>query len=596
MMQTIQGIAVSRGIAIGRAVPLGREPIRVRHYLVAPAQVEQEVARLQQGFALAVQQLRQVQQMLTGDDASSELAALLDVHLMLLDDASLLTAASENVRQRRYNAEWALVLQLEQLSREFDAMDDGYLRERKSDIEQLVERVLRCMRGEAAAMGDVLSQPQPDATGAAEVQGPGGELQNLPLIIVARDLAPTDMLQFRQKVFAGFVVDTGGSASHTAIVARSMDIPAVVGAKQASARIRRDDCLIVHADAGLVIVNPDAPTLAHYTRLQQALEVRRQRQQLLLHTPAVTRDGETIELLANVELPSDCPAALAAGAQGIGLFRSEFLFMDRHGQLPDEEEQFQAYRQAVEAMQGRTVTIRTVDIGADKPLSRTEQRHGDEQSALGLRAIRWSLAEPQMFRAQLRGILRAAAHGPVNVLFPMLAQLSEIRQALEQLEMARAELRATGLAFGDLQVGAMIEVPAAALMIDQFLRHFDFVSIGTNDLTQYTLAVDRADESVAHLFDGTHPAVLQLIALVIRQGLAHGKKVCLCGEMAGDTRLTRLLLGLGLRSFSMHPAQLLAVKEQILQSDAKALRNWAEGVLRSEEPLQLIEGEGAELI
>jgi phosphotransferase system enzyme I (PtsI) len=400
------------------------------------------------------------------------------------------------------------------------------------------------------------------------------------------------MLQFKQSVFAGFVTDVGGRASHTAIVARSMDIPAVVGARQASHLVRQDDWVIIDGDEGVVIVDPSPIILAEYGFKQRQLDLERGRLGRLRHTPAVTMDGQKVELLANIEMPEDAPFAVQAGAVGVGLFRSEFLFMGRQGELPDEEEQYLAYRRAVEGMQGLPVTIRTVDIGADKPLQKSSDKAYRDDAhlnpALGLRAIRWSLADPAMFLTQLRAILRAAAHGKVNLLVPMLAHASEIRQTLALLGQARAQLDSRGVVYGPLQLGAMIEIPAAALTLKVFLKYFDFLSIGTNDLIQYTLAIDRADESVAHLYDPMHPAVLRLVADTIAECRAQGKGVSVCGEMAGDTTMTRLLLGLGLRSFSMHPAQILAVKQEVLRADTSKLVDWARGVLQDEEPAQAL--------
>jgi phosphotransferase system enzyme I (PtsI) len=411
---------------------------------------------------------------------------------------------------------------------------------------------------------------------------------DVPLVLVAHDLSPADMLQFKQSVFAGFVTDVGGKTSHTAIVARSLDIPAVVGARTASQLVRQDDWVIIDGDAGVVIVNPSSIILDEYSFKQRQAEVERERLSRLRHTAAVTLDGQRIELLANIEMPEDSPAALAVGALGVGLFRSEFLFMGREGKLPDEEEQYLAYKRAVEGMKGLPVTIRTVDVGADKPLDRTPKDESHLNPALGLRAIRWSLADPAMFLTQLRAILRAAAHGQVHLLIPMLAHAREIKQTLALLDQARAQLDARGLVFGPLKVGAMIEVPAAALSVKMFLRYFDFLSIGTNDLIQYTLAIDRADELVAHLYDPLHPAVLRLIADTIAEARAQGKDVSVCGEMAGDPTMTRLLLGLGLRSFSMHPTQILAVKQEVLRSDAKRLEALAQQVLESDEPSEVL--------
>jgi phosphotransferase system enzyme I (PtsI) len=398
------------------------------------------------------------------------------------------------------------------------------------------------------------------------------------------------MLQFKQSLFVGFATDVGGRTSHTAIVARSMDIPAVVGARSASALIEQDDWVIIDGDAGVLIVDPSPIILAEYGFKQRQAELERERLNRLRHTPALTLDGQKIELLANIEMPGDTAAAVQAGAVGVGLFRSEFLFMGRGGRLPDENEQYLAYRAAVEGMQGLPVTIRTVDIGADKPLDRSTRSSDDHLNpALGLRAIRWSLADPPMFLTQLRAILRAAAHGPIHLLVPMLAHAREIRQTLSLIDHARAQLDNKGQVHGLVKLGAMIEVPAAALHLGPFLQHFDFLSIGTNDLIQYTLAIDRADEAVAHLYDPLHPAVLRLLADTIAQCRAHGRPVSVCGEMAGDPAMTRLLLGLGLRSFSMHPAQLLLVKQQVLRADAGKLQAWARRVVESEDPVTALQ-------
>ena len=408
------------------------------------------------------------------------------------------------------------------------------------------------------------------------------------LVLLARDLSAADKLQVKQSVFAGVVTDVGGRNSHTAIVARSMDIPAVVGARSASQLVRQDDWVIIDGDAGVMIVDPSPIILAEYGFKQRQGELERGRLQRLRHTPAVTMDGHKVELLANIELPEDAPAALKAGAVGVGLFRSEFLFMGRRGNLPDEDEQFEAYLRAVKGMEGLPVTSRTIDVGADKPLDNSLLDAAHLNPALGLRAIRWSLADPAMFLTQLRAILRAAAHGKVNMLIPMLAHASEIRQTLALIDHARAELDSRGIAYGPVHLGAMIEIPAAALTLKIFLKYFDFLSLGTNDLIQYTLAIDRADESVAHLYDPLHPAVLRLVAETIAECNRQGKEVSVCGEMAGDTAMTRLLLGLGLRSFSMHPAQILAVKQEVLRADASRLAEWARQVVEADEPAAVL--------
>jgi phosphotransferase system enzyme I (PtsI) len=382
----------------------------------------------------------------------------------------------------------------------------------------------------------------------------------------------------------------GGRNSHTAIVARSMDIPAVVGARSASQLVRQDDWVIIDGDAGVMIVDPSPIILAEYGFKQRQGELERGRLSRLRHTPAITLDGQKVELLANIELPEDAPHALKAGAAGVGLFRSEFLFMGHRGKLPDEQQQYEAYVRAVRGMEGLPVTIRTIDVGADKPLDDSMRELSHLNPALGLRAIRWSLADPAMFLTQLRAILRAATHGQVNMLIPMLAHASEIRQTLSLIDFARAELDNRGVAYGPVKLGAMIEIPAAALTLRIFLKYFDFLSIGTNDLIQYTLAIDRSDESVAHLYDPLHPAVLRLVADTIAECNRQGKGVSVCGEMAGDPAMTRLLLGLGLRSFSMHPAQILAVKQEILRADASRLEPWARQVVDADDPAGLLAG------
>ncbi|MCW5655973.1 phosphoenolpyruvate--protein phosphotransferase [Hydrogenophaga sp.] len=580
MTFSVHGLAVSRGIAIGRAVVVASSRMDVAHYFVQADEVQSEIERLRRARNAVAEDIHKVQQNLHelgSTDAHPELTALLDVHLMLLQDEQLTSGVKHWIVDRHYNAEWALTTQLEVIARQFDEMEDPYLRERKADLEQVVERMLRVMRGVESPVAGEARQPAPD------------NAPEIPLVLIAHDLSPADMLQFKQSVFAGFVTDVGGKTSHTAIVARSMDIPAVVGARSASHLIKQDDWVVIDGDTGVVVVDPSPILLAEYGFKQRQGEVERERLSRLRNTPAVTLDGQRIELLANIEQPEDAAAALKAGAVGVGLFRSEFLFMGREGKLPDEEEQYQAYRRAVEGMQGLPVTIRTVDVGADKPLDRGASRGDDHLNpALGLRAIRWSLAEPSMFLAQLRAILRAAAHGPVHLLIPMLAHASEIRQTLALVRRASEQLEASGTRQGLLKLGAMIEVPAAALTIPLFLRHFDFLSIGTNDLIQYTLAIDRADESVAHLYDPVHPAVLQLLASTIAQCREQGKGVSVCGEMAGDVSMTRLLLGLGLRSFSMHPSQILAVKQQILRCDAGRLQTWAQSVLAAEDPAALM--------
>ena len=578
MTFAIHGLAVARGIAIGRAVLVASRRMEVAHYFIEPHQVDAEIDRVRRGRNAVVQELHRLQAEMPAD-APPELAALLDVHLMLLQDEALTGGVKHWITDRLYNAEWALTTQLEVIARQFDEMEDDYLRERKADLEQVVERILRYMKGEASPVAPPPAGPRRKTQQDLLLD----DATDVPLVLVAHDLSPADLLQFKQSVFAGFITDVGGKTSHTAIVARSMDIPAVVGARAASQLVRQDDWVIIDGDAGVVIVDPSPIILAEYGFRQRQIDLERERLNRLRHTPSETVDGHKVELLANIEQPGDTEAAVRAGAVGVGLFRTEFLFMGKGDRLPGEEEQYQAYRQVIEGMQGLPVTIRTIDVGADKPL---DKAHKDSHlnPALGLRAIRWSLADPAMFRTQLRAVLRAAAHGRVNLLFPMLAHVSEIRQTLAQVDAARAELDARGVAHGPVQLGAMIEIPAAALMVRTFLRYFDYLSIGTNDLIQYALAIDRADESVAHLYDPLHPAVLRLVSEVIAEGAAAGKPVCVCGETAGDVTMTRLLLGLGLRSFSMHPAQILAVKQEVLRADTRKLGDWAQQVIEADDP------------
>jgi phosphotransferase system enzyme I (PtsI) len=572
------GLPVSKGVAIGRAVLVASSRIDVAHYFIEDAQVEAEVDRLRVARDAVAAELTTLQRDLP-IDAPAELSALLDVHLMLLHDDTLAGATKQWIHERHYNAEWALSAQLEVIARQFDEMEDAYLRERKADLEQVVERLLRALSSDASSLSYVAAPP---GIGARDFAGED------PLVLVASDIAPADMLQFKRSVFTGFITDVGGKTSHTAIVARSMDIPAVVGTREASRIIRQDDWVVIDGDCGIVIVDPSPLVLEEYRFRQRQSGLERERLSRLRHTPAVTLDGERVELHANIELPVDAVAALDAGATGVGLFRSEFLFMNRGGELPGEDEQFEAYRATVEAMRGLPVTIRTVDIGADKPLDRlsiNELRHEHALNpAMGLRAIRWSLSEPGMFRQQLRAILRASALGPVRLLIPMVAHFSEVRACLEVLARAKQQLQDSGKAFGAIEVGAMIEVPGAALVLPSLLKHFDFVSIGTNDLIQYTLAIDRADETVAHLYDPWHPAVLQLIAQTIGSARVASKRVSVCGEMAGDPEFTDLLLAMGLRSFSMHPSQISSVKQRIVRADTRRLEAHLPSVLNSDTP------------
>ena len=558
------GMAVSRGVAIGRAVLVASSRIDVAHYFVGPDQVAAEIERLRMARNVVAAELSSLQADMPAD-APAELSALLDVHLMLLHDDTLSSATKHWIVERHYNAEWALSAQLEVLARQFDEMEDEYLRERKADVVQVVERVLKVLMGHPG-------HPPRHARGEQ-------------LIVVAHDLSPADTLQFKQLKIGGFVTDLGAATSHTAIVARSLAIPAVVGLHHARDLIREDDMLIVDGTRGVLIVDPDARVLEEYRLRKSGLELERAKLKRLKKSRAATLDGTDIELTANIELTADMDQVKAAGAAGIGLFRTEFLFLNRDG-MPSEEEQFAAYRSVAEAMDGRPVTIRSLDIGADKNLRGVERTEANP--ALGQRAIRYCLAEPQIFLTQLRAILRASHHGRVKLLVPMLAHAHEIEQTLALLAQAKEQLRGRGQPFDEgIEVGGMIEIPAAALALGVFLAKLDFLSIGTNDLIQYTLAIDRTDEAVAHLYDPLHPAVLRLIAHTIQAGKRAGLPVAVCGEMAGDPTLTRLLLGMGLRQFSMHPAQILEVKQQVLQSDCARLRRQVARMLNTDDPVRL---------
>ena len=570
MSFTLHGIPVSRGIAIGRAYLIAPAALDVDHYLIEPAQIEGEIERFRTAQQLVHAELNTLRADLAAD-APSEMGAFIDVHTMILNDAMLVQETIDLIRTRRYNVEWALTEQLERLSRHFDDIEDEYLRERKADIQQVVERVLKALAG--ASSGSLVD----------DVHGDCSEM-----IVVAHDIAPADMMQFKTQTFQGFVTDLGGRTSHTAIVARSLGIPAAVGVQQASALIRQDDLIIVDGDHGIVIVDPAPIVLEEYSYRQSEKVLEQRKLQRLKFSPTQTLCGTKIELCANIELPEDAHGALEAGATGVGLFRTEFLFMNAKDHLPEEEEQFDAYRRAVEGMNGLPVTIRTIDVGADKPLDSISTGDGYETAAnpaLGLRAIRWSLSEPQMFLTQLRAILRASAFGTVKILIPMLAHAQEIDQTLDLIREAKRQLDDAGLAYDpNVRIGAMIEIPAAAIALPLFLKRLDFLSIGTNDLIQYTLAIDRADNAVAHLYDPLHPAVLHLISLTLREARRAGVPVSVCGEMAGDPALTRLLLGMGLTEFSMHPSQLLVVKQEILRSNLKTLEKPVADVLASFEP------------
>ncbi|QWE04384.1 phosphoenolpyruvate--protein phosphotransferase [Polynucleobacter sp. JS-JIR-II-50] len=571
MTFALHGIPVSKGIAIGKAVLISRAALEVSHHLIEAGKEEAEAQKLLDAFDQVRLELEQLRQGLP-KDAPQEMAAFLDVHGMILADPALAEKPIKLIRTQRLNAAWALTTELNDLLEQFADIEDAYLKERANDIRQVAERVIKALN---AQKKDPLNDSDFLPTSDIGVES----------IIVAHDIAPHDMLRFKEHAFTGFVTDLGGKTSHTAIVARSMEIPAVVGVRHASEMIRHGDWLVLDGDRGVVVVAPDEQLLAEYRKLQtQVLKEARKLQQLK-HAKTETADRVEIELFANIELPEDAIQAVKLGAVGVGLFRSEFLFMDRKQALPDEEQQYQEYRRVVDLMHGLPVNIRTIDVGADKALGGGGDISQTGTSPLGLRAIRWSLTEPEIFLTQLRAILRASAHGQARIMIPMLAHAKEIDETFRLIEKAKQQLHQRGKAFNpNIQVGAMIEIPAAALVLPLFINRFDFLSIGTNDLIQYTLAIDRADHAVAHLYDPLHPAILNLLANIIEQAKRANVPVAVCGEMAGDPALTKLLLALGLTDFSMHFSQLLLVKREILQANVGLLKARVSRVLKAYEP------------
>lgn len=566
-MLCMQGQGVVKGYAIGKAVVMGVTALEVVHYRIPEESIRYECDRLRKAMKTAHDELQIFLNALP-QDAPRELGPVLTVHSMLLDDPALIEQVCDLISTHQYNAEWALTTQGQLLEEQFELMADDYLRERGADIRQVIERVLRVLSGTVTLLPDVSTVDKDES-----------------LIVVARDIAPADMLRLREGRFSAFLTDLGGPTSHTAIVARSLNVPAVVGTGQCRTLVRDGDVLIVDGFTGAVLINPSAQILEEYKNRQTVFQRERHELESLRDAPGITLDGVSVELHANIEQPEETEAALAAGADGIGLFRTEFLFMNRRA-LPSEEDQFQAYSRVVKAMGGRPVTIRTLDIGADKSLD------GDVvvaiNPALGQRAIRYCLAHPEIFSTQLRALLRASKYGHIRILIPMISTMQEVRDVRLALDLARQQLEAIHVMGPfDVSVGAMVETPAIAIAIEPFAQALDFLSIGTNDLIQYTLAIDRGDGDVADLYDPLHPAVLRLISNVINAGERYGTPVAMCGEMAGNSEFTRLLLGLGLTSFSMHPQQVLDVKKEIVNSHSTALRFAVASALNRAERVQL---------
>jgi len=562
----MHGTPVSGGIAIGHAHLVSHAKLEVAHYVVPQYQIAEESARFDAALKTVRAELEELRTQIP-TNAPQEFEAFLNLHLMILNDATLSKTPRQIIETEQCNAEWALKIQMDTLLGQFDRIDDGYLRERKADVVQVVERLLKALLGQPGYM------PAPAL---------GGE-ENL--ILVAHDLSPADVIQFKQHQFASFITDLGGTTSHTAIVARSLNIPSIVAMHQARQLVRENELLIVDGTLGTIIVDPDPQALAEYKLRQHQWELERQKLKRLRDTRATTLDQIEVDLQANIELPGDVEEVRDNGATGIGLFRTEFLFLNRDN-LPDEDEQFEAYRKVVREMDGLPVTIRTYDLGADKQIDGVE--HSSTNPALGLRAIRLSLTEPQMFMVQLRAMLRASHYGKLKILVPMVMSAAEINQTLHYVAQAKRTLEDKYIPYDrSVEVGGMIEIPAAALALNTFIQKLDFLSIGTNDLIQYTLAIDRTDDTVSHLYDPLHPAVLNLVAHIIRTCNKAGKPIALCGEMAGDVQLTRLLLGFGLRQFSMHPACLLEVKQQVLKSTLREITPLTSKMLRADDPDKL---------
>lgn len=565
----LHGVGVAKGLAIGKAHVVQHDALDVIEYALPLHLVEDEVARLRHALALAKQQLKDIRAQIPKTTAV-DVAAFIDTHLLMLDDSALAEASISLIVNRQCNAEWALKTQRDLLTRVFEEMNDPYLRTRKDDVDYVVNRVLRILLNQS-------TRPF-DAEGDQHLAG---------AIVFAEDLSPADTLLMQQRGVAGFVTESGGLTSHTTILARSLGLPAITGVHCGRHYVQQDEIVFIDGHYGLILVDADDVAL----QLFRARQLEERRHVAALHKlrsrPATSVDDVRISLQANVELPEDLSAVRRAAAEGIGLYRTEFLFLNR-SDLPGEEEQYETYLGVVQAMRAAPVTFRTLDLGADKPLPGVTQ-HNTGHAALGVRGIRLCLKEPLLFRPQLRALLRVAVHGPVRIMFPMLSTLHELRQVLAILDDVKRALTREGVAFNpQAKIGGMIEVPAAALIADSLAQHLDFLSIGTNDLIQYTLAADRINDAVTYLCDPLHPAVLRLIDFTLRSGRRAHIPVSMCGEMAGDIRYTRLLLGLGLREFSMHPTAVLEVKRVIQLSHVAVLTRITRQLLQNQDHAAIV--------
>jgi len=574
---SLHGVGVAKGVAIG-PVHILRPQVEISEFSISDNQLPDEIARFKSAIDLAQQELHQIREQMpliypVRPDAvqeSFEIASFIDPHMLMLEDSMLTQIPIDIMREERCNAEWALQIQRERLVSVFEAIDDAYLRARKDDIIQVVTRIQMCLLRQKGLLEENLLPP------------PAGS------IVLADDLTPADTALMLHQGIKGFITEFGGATSHTAIVARSLGIPALVGVRHARRYIRNTDTLVIDGHRSTAIVNPEPKSLQFYKSLQ--LELKRHRHQLskLKKAPAITQDGIDISLEANIEYPADLTAVNRVGAQGIGLYRTEFLYMHRDNhQPPNEEEHYQSYLQVVKSLDG-AVTIRTLDLGADKQVEGISYKKGTALAAnpaLGLRAVRLCLKELKLFKPQIRALLRAATEGRIKVMIPMVSGLQEIYQVKRLFDECAKELSQENIPHNRaLQIGAMVEIPSMALCTDFFLPHVDFLSIGTNDLIQYTLAIDRVDEEVSYLYNPLHPAVLRLLKIILQHAEKADKPVSMCGEMAGDARYVRLLLGLGLRNFSVSPEILLEIKEIIRHSHVKRLTKLADKVLKTADP------------
>tara|TARA_B100000953_G_scaffold143316_1_gene118606 strand:+ start:237 stop:1943 length:1707 start_codon:yes stop_codon:yes gene_type:complete len=546
MTISIQGISISRGIAIGKVHCIKHDQIDAPEYAIQKTQIKNEISRLNDAITNARNELQAIRDHIPST-TSINISEFINTHLLMLEDNALTEEPKKIIKDRLCNAEWALKLQRDALVNVFDEMADAYLSTRKDDVDHVVNRILRVLLKQKPLLEEI----------------PDEHLKSK--VIVADDLTPADTVLMQHYGIAAFATEFGGSTSHTAILARNLRIPAVVGLHNAKKLVKNDDVAILDGSSGIVLINPDKNVLNYYRKKQKEVKKYYSSLKKIKDAPAKSIDGIPITLMANIELPDDFETVRDVGAAGVGLYRTEFLYMNRNTP-PDEEEHFETYLEVIKALQGLPLTIRTVDLGADKEVDGVgrQSSHIRSNPALGLRAVRLCLKEPEFFRPQLRAILRASKHGPIRIMIPMLTNTQEMQQILFIINELKAELENKSIEFDSkIKIGGMIEVPASAICADIFANKLDFLSIGTNDLIQYTMAIDRMNDEVNYLYDPLHPAVLRLIQTTIIAGRKENIPISMCGEMAGEKEHTRLLLGLGLREFSMHPATLLEVKEII---------------------------------